>query len=30
MHVKLCATRHFEEMMQKVLGRNKQIAFDWM
>ena len=30
MHVKLCATRHLEETLQKVLRRNKQIAFDWM
>ena len=30
MHVKLCSTRHFEETMQKVLCRNKQISFDWM
>lgn len=30
MHVKLCATRHLEETLQKVLRRNKQMHFDWM
>jgi hypothetical protein len=30
MHVKLCATRHIEETLQKVIRRNRQMHFDWM
>ena len=30
MHVKLCASRQLQETMQKIVGRNQQIAFDWM
>ena len=30
MHVKLCASRHLEETLQKIVKRNQQITFDWM